>query len=153
MVVGRTTTDYLRLGEEEYARRLQRYLPFEQVVIPDVRTTRALTEERQKQQEGQAMLAKVAAGDILVLLDEHGREMTSRELAGFLQKRLAAGASKNLVFAVGGPYGFSPEVYARADFKLSLSRLTFPHEMVRLLFTEQLYRAMTILRNEPYHHD
>lgn len=152
MVVGKTGSANLRSGIEEYSRRINRYIPFDIVELPDVKTSRKLTEEKQKEAEGEMMLSRVQPGDFVVLLDEHGREMTSREFSQSLERK-AQIVPKQLYFIVGGPYGFSPAVYARANEKLSLSKMTFPHEMVRLFFTEQLYRAMTIQRNEPYHHD
>lgn len=152
MVIGRTTTPALRSGIEEYARRISRFYPFEIVELPDVKTSRKLTEALQKVAEGEMMLSRIQPADHLVLLDERGREMTSREFATDLGNK-AVTLPRQLIFAVGGPYGFSPAVYARANEKLSLSKMTFPHEMVRLFFTEQLYRACTILRNLPYHHD
>lgn len=152
MVVGRTATPYLREGIEEYRKRVNRYIPFEIVELPDVKTSRKLTEEKQKLAEGEMMLARIAPGDHVVLLDERGKHLTSREFAADIQQK-AITLPRQLVFVVGGPYGFSPQVYERANEKLSLSKMTFPHEMVRLFFTEQLYRACTIARNEPYHHD
>ncbi len=152
MVVGKTSTPYIASAVEEYVKRVNRYVPLEIVTIPDQRSSRALTEEIQKQREGTAILATLQGGDHVVLLDERGRELTSREFAAEIDRRMVQGL-KRLVYVVGGPYGFSEEVYRRADSKLSLSRMTFTHEMVRLFFTEQIYRAMTILRGEPYHHD
>lgn len=152
LAVGKTSTPYIASAVGEYERRINRYLPFEISVIPDLKSSRALTEEVQKQREGAAILASLQPGDYMVLLDERGRKMTSREFAADIDLRMVRGL-KRLIYVVGGPYGFSPEVYARADAKLSLSRMTFTHEMVRLFFTEQIYRAMTILRGEPYHHD
>lgn len=152
LAVGKTSTPYIASAVGEYERRINRYLPFEISVIPDLKSSRALTEEVQKQREGAAILASLQPGDYMVLLDERGREMTSREFAADIDLRMVRGL-KRLIYVVGGPYGFSPEVYVRADAKLSLSRMTFTHEMVRLFFTEQIYRAMTILRGEPYHHD
>ena len=151
-LVGKTTTGYLREGIEEYARRVNRYIPFEIRVLPDVKTTKKLTEEKQKEAEGELMLAQLQPGDHVVLLDERGQQLTSREFSDYIARK-AQTVSKQLVFMVGGPYGFSPAVYARANDKLSLSKMTFPHELVRLFFVEQLYRAMTIQRHEPYHHD
>lgn len=152
MVVGKTGSANLRAGIEEYASRINRYIPFEIIELPDVKTSRKLTGQAQKQAEGEMMLQKIQGGDHVVLLDEHGREMTSREFSRDLERKSLT-VPRRLWFVVGGPYGFSPDVYARANEKLSLSKMTFPHEMVRLFFTEQLYRAMTIQRNEPYHHD
>jgi len=122
------------------------------VIIPDLKSTRGITEEVQKQKEGAGIMASLQPGDHVCLLDERGIEMTSREFATMIDRRMNQGL-KRLVFVIGGPYGFSQEVYSRADSKMSLSRMTFTHEMVRLFFVEQVYRAMTILRGEPYHHD
>ncbi len=122
------------------------------VIIPDLKSTRGITEEVQKQKEGAGIMASLQPGDHVCLLDERGIEMTSREFATMIDRRMNQGL-KRLVFVIGGPYGFSQGVYSRADSKMSLSRMTFTHEMVRLFFVEQVYRAMTILRGEPYHHD
>ena len=127
-------------------------MPFSVTHLPDVKASKSLTEERQKEMEGEMVLASLQPGDFLVLLDERGKEFTSREFAAFIDKKMVT-VAKRLIFLVGGPYGFSKAVYNRADDKISLSKMTFSHEMVRLFFTEQLYRAMTILRGEPYHHD
>ncbi|TGX86542.1 23S rRNA (pseudouridine(1915)-N(3))-methyltransferase RlmH [Muribaculum intestinale] len=152
IVVGKTTTPYLKEGIEHYVKRLTHYVPYEIRTISDIKTSKALTAERQKEMEGEFILQQIQPGDRVVLLDEHGREMTSREFAGYLEKAMST-VGKRLLFVVGGPYGFSKKVYDRADGKLSLSQMTFSHEMIRLFFTEQVYRAMTILRGEPYHHD
>lgn len=137
---------------EKYVKRLAHYVPFQFLTIPDVKTTKSMTEQRQKEAEGGAILAAVDARDFVILLDERGKEFTSREFASYIDKRTLS-LPGNLVFVIGGPYGFSQEVYERANDKISLSRMTLTHEMVRLFFVEQLYRAMTILRGEPYHHD
>lgn len=152
LVTGETKTAYLRQGIDQYFSRLKYYLPSELQVLPDIKASKAMTETRQKAMEGQQMLQSIQPGDYVTLLDERGKEMTSREFSAWIDTRMVSGL-KRLVLIIGGPYGFSPEVYARADAKLSLSRMTFSHEMVRLFIAEQLYRAMTILRNEPYHHD
>lgn len=152
LTVGKTTTDYLISGIEEYCKRLKRYVPFSLVSLPDIKNTRKLTEEQQKIAEGENILGFLSPGDLAVLLDEGGEECTSRGFSGWIERGLASGR-KRMVFVIGGPYGFSPAVYARADKKISLSRMTFSHEMARLFFVEQVYRAMTILRGEPYHHD
>ncbi len=149
LVVGKTVTDWLARGITQYAERLGHYIPFSIVTVADVRKQKS--SEAQKNVEGQSILKCVNSSDMLVLLDERGREMTSVEYSEYLQKRMASGL-KRLVFAVGGPYGFSKDVYDRADGMVSLSRMTFAHEMVRLFFVEQTYRALTILRGEPYHH-
>jgi len=151
LLVGSTDKKYLLEGVEDYQKRLVHYLPFEVKVIPDIRNSRHLSEEQQKEREGKAILDQVATGDELVLLDVGGTEFSSPGLAAWIEKRMIAG-TRQIIFTVGGPYGFSDAVYKRADSKMSLSRLTFPHQLVRLLFVEQLYRAMTIIRGEPYHH-
>jgi len=151
-VVGKTTTGYLKQGIDEYASRITHYAPFDIRYTGDVRNTRNLTQAQQKDAEGRAILADLNAADHVVLLDEHGTQRTSMDFSAWLQRRMAAG-SRRLVFVVGGPYGFSPQVHERANEKISLSNMTFPHELVRLVFVEQLYRAFTILRHEPYHHE
>ena len=153
MAVGRTTSEIMRRGIDLYKDRLKYYdAPVEIKIIEDIKGAKSLTQQRQKELEGESILRSVTPSDRVVLLDENGREFTSREFAAFVDKQMVSGV-KRLVFVVGGPYGFSDAVYARADSKLSLSRMTFNHEMVRLFFIEQLYRAMTIRRGEPYHHD
>ena len=152
MVVGKTSTKFVREGVEEYAGRINRFMPFEIKVIPDIKTTRKLTELAQKEAEGTQILAHVQPTDHMVLLDERGKEMTSREFSTFIEQKSQT-VPKNMIFVVGGPYGFSQEVYTRANSLLSLSKMTFPHELVRLFFTVQIYRAITISRNMPYHHD
>lgn len=150
LVVGKTVGAELPKMIDEYAARLTHYVPFELVVLPELRNTKSLSEAQQKQQEGE-MIIRATDGHFLVLLDEHGKEFRSIDFAAQLQRWLNSG--RNLTFVVGGPYGFSQAVYARADAQVSLSKMTFSHQMIRLLFTEQLYRAMTILRGEPYHHE
>ncbi len=152
IAVGRTTTGYINEGINHYMDRLRHYLPIELLVIPDVKATKAMTEAKQKDAEGKAILAALQQGDNVILLDERGRQKTSREFSEMIVEKMNRGL-RRLVFVIGGPYGFSADVYARADSQLSLSRMTFTHEMVRLFFTEQVYRAMTIIRGEPYHHD
>ena len=152
LVTGETKTSYLRQGIDQYCSRLKHYIPSELQVLPDIKASKAMTETRQKELEGQQMLQSLQPGDYVALPDERGKEMTSREFSAWVDSHMVSGL-KRLVMVIGGSYGFSPEVYARADARLSLSRMTFSHEMVRLFVAEQLYRAMTILRNEPYHHD
>lgn len=152
IAVGKTATQYIAAATDDFIRRASRYVPVEMSIIPDLRSTRGLTEEMQKQREGKSIIASLQPGDLVTLLDERGAELTSRQFAGEIERAMISGL-KRMVFVIGGPYGFSPEVYARADRKLSLSRMTFTHEMVRLFFAEQVYRAMTIMRGEPYHHD
>lgn len=152
MAVGRTTTPYLQQGIKIYTDRLSHYIPLETTIIPDIKNTKGISEQRQKELEGQAMLQRIAGSDFVVLLDEKGRQFTSRQFATFIEKKMLT-LPQRLTFIVGGPYGFSNDVYNRANQLLSLSDMTFPHEMVRLFFVEQLYRAFTIIGGEPYHHD
>ena len=152
LTVGKTTAKNIVSGIEMYTERIRHYVPFELVSIPDLKSTAALSADQQKVREGQGIIAALNPGDRVVLLDERGEMLTSRKFAQRIQQRMSAGV-KRLVFVVGGPYGFSEEVYARADARLSLSAMTFPHDLVRLLFIEQLYRAMTILKGEKYQHD
>ncbi len=152
LTIGKTTSAYLQTGIDDYCNRLKRYIPFSIRALPDIKNTRKLTESQQKEAEGKQILSYVSQGDLMILLDEHGKEYTSMEFSAYLNRAMLSGR-KRLVFVVGGPYGFSGQVYDRADGKISLSRMTFSHEMVRLFFTEQIFRAMTIMRNEPYHHE
>lgn len=152
LVVGKTSTPYIKTAVENYESRLKHYVPFEIKTIADIKNSRRLSEEQLKTAEGELLLGAMQPGDYVILLDERGSEMTSRQFSQFIERRMAS-TSANIIFVVGGPYGFSKAVYDRANDKLSLSRMTFSHEMVRLFFVEQIYRAMTILRGEPYHHD
>ncbi|MDE5594529.1 MAG: 23S rRNA (pseudouridine(1915)-N(3))-methyltransferase RlmH [Muribaculaceae bacterium] len=152
IAIGKMNDAPLVLAVEKYVKRLVHYIPFQFITIPDIKTTRAMTEQRQKDAEGALILSSVDSRDFVILLDERGKEFTSREFAAYVDKKTLS-LPGNLVFVIGGPYGFSQEVYDRANDKVSLSKMTFSHEMVRLFFVEQLYRAMTILRGEPYHHD
>lgn len=151
LVVGKTTSAQVESLIQEYQKRLTHYLPFALQVIPELKNTKALTPDQQKQAEGELILRAVAQTADLVLLDEHGKEFRSIEFADYIQKKMSSG--RDVVFVVGGPYGFSEAVYQRANGKISLSKMTFSHQMVRLFFVEQIYRAMTILRGEPYHHE
>jgi 23S rRNA (pseudouridine1915-N3)-methyltransferase len=152
ILVGKTTDKNLQTLLDMYFKRLQHYVRFETIVIPDLKNTKKLSETVQKEQEGQQILQKLQASDMLVLLDENGKTFSSITFSDWLQKQMNAGI-RNLCFVVGGPYGFSEALYQRAQAKISLSKMTFSHQMVRLFFSEQLYRAFTILNNEPYHHD
>ncbi|WP_163716430.1 23S rRNA (pseudouridine(1915)-N(3))-methyltransferase RlmH [Mangrovibacterium lignilyticum] len=152
VVIGKTDKKYLQEGLELFQNRIPHYLPFEYQIIPDIKNTKSLSEEQQKEKEGELILAQLKAGDELILLDERGNEFRSVDFAGFLEKKMLGGI-KNLIFCIGGPYGFSAKVYQAANGKISLSRMTFSHQMVRLIFCEQLYRALTILKGEPYHHE
>jgi len=152
MAIGKTQSKYLIEGIDMYCQRLGHYIPFAFTVLPDVKCAKSLSETQLKEREGQIMMSAFQPSDVVVLLDERGKEFTSREFAGYIDKQMTSGL-KRLVFVIGGPYGFSDRMYERADGKISLSRMTFSHEMVRLFFIEQIYRSMTILRGEPYHHD
>ena len=152
IVIGKTDSKEVAALVETYARRVNRYCKFTLTVLPDVRDTRKLTPRQQAAAEGTAILRQFAEGDFVALLDERGEEMRSVEFACWVQKRMNSGV-KRLAMVIGGPYGFSDEVYARADARLSLSRMTFSHQIVRAIFAEQIYRAFTILNNEPYHHE
>lgn len=152
ITVGKTSTGYITRAIDEYTARINHYMKFETAVVPDIKGARSLTPDAQKEREGKAILAMLQPGDAVVLLDERGKELTSRQLSETIDARACRGV-KRLVYIIGGPYGFSPEVYAAVPERLSLSRMTFTHEMIRLFFTEQIYRAMTIIRGEPYHHD
>lgn len=151
LVVGKTTDTWVQTAISLYETRIKHYLPFELVVIPTIKTAKNLTEDQVKEKEGQAILGWIKPGDAMVLLDEKGMTLTSEGFADRLQKKMNAGV-RNLVFVVGGPYGFSPAVYDAVSERMSLSALTLTHQMVRILFIEQVYRAMTILKGEPYHH-
>ncbi len=151
-VIGKTEVGFVRQGIDEYVKRLQHYVSFNIQYIGDIKGTRNMSEEQQQVAEGRQLLASLEPSDYIVLLDEHGTERTSMDYSQWLQRRMASGC-KRLVFVVGGPYGFSKEVYDRSNEMISLSKMTFPHELVRLIFVEQLYRAFTILRHEPYHHE
>ena len=148
---GKTEDDYIIKGFAVYEQRLKHYISFETIVIPALKNTKALSIEQQKQKEGELIFKNIQASDKLILLDENGKEYNSVNFSGFIQQQMNSGI-KNCVFVVGGPYGFSEDIYKRANGKISLSKMTFSHQMVRLFFAEQLYRAMTILKNEPYHH-
>ena len=149
--VGKTVNKHFVAGINDYAERISHYMPFDIVTIPELRNTKNLTEEQQKSAEGELILKQLQPTDHVVLLDEHGHEHRSIELARWLEQKQQT--VRRLVFVIGGPYGFSPAVYQRANEQLSLSRLTFSHQMIRLVFTEQLYRACTIIKGEPYHHE
>ena len=151
IAIGKTDSAALQQLIITYEKRLVRYINFELQLLPDIKNSKSLTEELQKIKEGELILSNVESSHYLILLDERGKEYTSVAFADELQKKMNT-SIKQLTFVIGGPYGFSQEVYSRANGKLSLSKLTFSHQMIRLFFIEQLYRAFTILRNEPYHH-
>ncbi len=151
LVVGKTTDSHLQALISDYESRLKHYLPFTLQVIPELKNAKSLRQEQQKQAEGELILRQVDSSTMLILLDEHGKEFRSIDFAQQMSKWQSAG--RNIMFVVGGPYGFSEAVYQRADGKISLSQMTFSHQMIRLIFIEQLYRAQTILKGEPYHHE
>lgn len=152
LVIGKTTDRHVQALIDDYASRLNHYVPFAVEVIPELKSTKALTPEQQKAMEAELIKKQLLAGDYVVLLDEHGKERRSVDFAAWLQKRMNAGA-KRMVFIVGGPYGFDLSIHMLAKEEVSLSQMTFSHQLIRLLFVEQLYRAHTILRGEPYHHE
>ena len=152
LVVGKTDSAYLVEGINEYQKRLKHYVNFEIIVIPDIKKNKKTGIEVQKRMEGEQILSRISAGKELHLFDENGKNYSSREFAGFLDKKMVSGL-KELVLVIGGPFGFSNEVYEKAVSKISLSKMTFSHQMARLLCVEQIYRAFTILKGEPYHHD
>jgi 23S rRNA (pseudouridine1915-N3)-methyltransferase len=148
---GKTEDDHIIKGFNIYEQRLKHYISFETIVIPALKNTKALSIEQQKSREGELILKHLQSSDKIILLDENGKEYTSVGFSEFIQQQMNSGI-KNLFFIVGGPYGFSEDVYKRANGKIALSKMTFSHQMVRLFFAEQVYRAMTILKNESYHH-
>lgn len=152
IVVGKTADHNITAAIDDYVGRIRHYIAFELVVLPDLRNNRNMTFDQQKAKEGEMLLREIQPGDVVVLLDEAGKEMTSRGFASWFGHKSGI-VARRLVFVIGGPYGFSPDVYAAAAERLSLSRMTFSHQMVRLIFVEQLYRAMDILNGGPYHHD
>jgi len=152
LLVGKTVNkDFVKLIDE-YAGRVKHYIGFEIVTIPELKNTKSLSAEQQKQAEGELILKQLQGGDHVVLLDEHGKEFRSIEFSEWVEKKMNT-VNKRLVFIIGGPYGFSPAVYDAANEKISLSKMTFSHQMIRLVFTEQVYRACTIIKGEPYHHE
>ncbi|MBI9067896.1 MAG: 23S rRNA (pseudouridine(1915)-N(3))-methyltransferase RlmH [Salinivirgaceae bacterium] len=151
LVIGKTDDNYLNEGITKYSGRITRYMPFELEVVPDIKNNKNLSENQQKEKEGELLLKKILPGDFVVLLDEKGKHQSSVEFANWLNTIFVM-SYKRIVFIIGGPYGFSKNVYEKSNAKISLSKMTFSHQMVRLIFTEQFYRAHTILKGEPYHH-
>lgn len=151
ILVGKTQSKIYKVGIDDYVSRIEHYMPFSIAIIPELKNTKSLSEDQQKQKEGELILKEIQPSDTVVLLDEHGVDFRSVEYANWLKQK--QNTARRLIFIIGGPYGFSPDVYARANEKISLSRMTFSHQMVRLIFTEQLYRACTIIKGEPYHHE
>ena len=152
IAVGKTNQPFVQQGLNEFCSRLAHYYPFELEIVPDIKNAGRLSVGQLKEKEGELIIRSFQAGDYIVLLDEQGKEFTSIKFAETIEKKAHAGL-KRLVFVIGGAYGFSPAVYEAAHEKMALSKMTFPHQLVRLIFVEQLYRAMTILKNEPYHHE
>ena len=150
--IGKISTDWINEGIQNFDSRIGKYLKFSSIILPDIKNVKSLTKESIKEEEGKVILQALNPSDYVILMDEKGKEYTSRELSGWLQKQMNSGR-KRMVFILGGPYGFSETVYLRADSKIALSKLTFTHEMAKLFLTEQLYRSLTILKGEPYHHD
>ena len=150
-LVGKTTEKHFNTGINDYVGRITHYMPFEVKVIPDLKNTKNMTEAQQKQAEGDAILKQLQPTDTVVLLDEHGAEYRSIEFARWLGNK--QNTVRRLIFIIGGPYGFSDDIYRRANEQISISKMTFSHQMIRLIFTEQLYRACTIIKGEPYHHE
>ncbi len=151
LTVGKTEDAYIKEGIDKFIKRLKHYTKLDVIDLPELKNTKALTQEQQKNKEAELILKKLASTDYVVLLDENGLEFNSVQFAGYLDKK-AVGSTQSLVFIIGGPYGFDSSVYERANAKIALSRMTFSHQMVRLFFVEQLYRAYTIIKGEPYHH-
>ena len=152
IVIGKTTDKRIETLTDEYIGRIGHYMPFEMQVIPELRNAKNLSQEQQREQEAELLKRCLQPNDYIVLLDEHGKERRSMDFASWMQKRMAA-APRRLVFIVGGPYGFAQQIHKLAQEEISLSQMTFSHQMIRLLFVEQVYRAMTILSGEPYHHE
>lgn len=152
LTVGKTDKDWVRQGMDIYVSRLKHYIPFSVVEIPELKNVSSLSKDQIKTREGELILKNIRPTDDLILLDERGKEYTSVELAKVIQDKISY-AGKDMVYVIGGAYGFSEEVYRRADSKISLSRMTFSHQMVRAIFVEQIYRVFTIMRGEPYHHE
>ncbi len=151
LLVGKTVNKNFVAGINDYVERIGHYIPFAITIIPELKNTKALTEQQQKDREGELILKQIQSSDTVVLLDEHGEEFRSIELASWLEQKQQT--ARRLVFVIGGAYGFSQAVYDRANEKISLSKMTFSHQMVRLIFTEAIYRACTIIKGEPYHHE
>ena len=152
LTIGKTEDHYLIEGIDIYLKRLKHYIPFRIVEIPELKNTKSLSKELQKSKEAELIFKNIQSTDYVILLDENGKEFSSKDVSVYLNKKMVGG-QQPLVFIIGGPYGFSEQVYTRSNDKLSLSQMTFSHQMIRLFFAEQLYRAYTILKGEPYHHD
>lgn len=151
-VIGKTSFDYLDKGNDIYLNRIKHYVPFKMEVIPDIKNRKKLSSDQIKTKEGEMILPKLSSADFLILMDERGKQRSSSEFSEYLQNMLQL-SYKRLIFLIGGAYGFSDAVYERSNAKMSLSKMTFSHQMVRVIFLEQFYRALTIMKNEPYHHE
>jgi len=151
LMVGKTVSPNFVMSINDYLERIKHYMPFEIITIPEIKNTKNLSEDQQKEREGDLILKSIQQSDTVVLLDEHGKEMRSIEFAKWTEAK--RNDAKRLIFVIGGPYGFSKDVYSRANEKISLSKMTFSHQMVRLIFVEQIYRVCTIIKGEPYHHE
>ena len=151
ILVGKTNDTHLQAIISDYAERITHYMPFEIIVIPELKNTKSLSEEQQKVREGELIMKQLTAQDTVILLDERGKQYRSLDFAKWIEKQQLT--ARRLVFVIGGPYGFSSAIYDRANGKISLSMMTFSHQLVRTIFTEQLYRACTIIKGEPYHHE
>ncbi len=151
-VIGKTSFDYLNEGNDIYLNRIKHYVPFKMEIIPDIKNRKKLSADQIKTKEGELILSKINTSDFLILMDERGKQRSSVEFSDYLQMMLQQ-SYKRLIFLIGGAYGFSEAVYNRSNMKMSLSKMTFSHQMVRLIFLEQFYRALTIMKNEPYHHE
>jgi 23S rRNA (pseudouridine1915-N3)-methyltransferase len=152
VAIGKTHKPFLIEGENEYLKRLTKYIPIEKIEIPDLKNAKKLTQSQIREKEGKLLLSKIESHSLIILLDEKGKEFTSMKFSVWIQDKMNKGY-KNIIFLIGGAYGFSDEVYKAANEKIALSKMTFSHQMIRMLFTEQIYRAFTILNNEPYHHE
>jgi 23S rRNA (pseudouridine1915-N3)-methyltransferase len=152
ITIGKTEDSYLSQGIEIYTKRLKHYVPFRILEVPELKNTKNLSREQQKIKEAELIFKNISNTDYVILLDENSQELSSRQFSGFINKKMVGG-QQHLIFIVGGPYGFSKEVYDRSNEMISFSKMTFSHQMIRLFFAEQLYRAYTILKGEPYHHD
>lgn len=152
LCIGKTDDKFIQEGIDKYIKRLKHYISFNLQVIPDIKNVKNLSEAQQKEKEGEYFLKNIQSGDFVILLDERGKEYRSVEFSSFLEKKMVASV-QHMVFLIGGPYGFSEEIRARANSLISLSKMTFSHQMVRMFFVEQIYRGFTIMKNEPYHHE
>ena len=150
--VGKISSGWIQEGIIQYENRIGRYIKYSNVIIPDIKNAKSLPKDTIKEEEGKLILSQLTTSDFVVIMDEKGKELTSRDFSDWIQKQMNAG-KKRLVIIIGGPFGFSEQIYRRADSKIALSKMTFTHEMAKLILSEQIYRSMTILKGEPYHHD